>query len=155
MDVSASAMDDETFWRIIEMLDWSHEGDDDKVVEPAVAALAAMSESEIIGFDRALAYWLYVIDGREWARESGSMIWWGEPDRLSVDGFLYARCAVVASGLGFYSVVLRDAKQMPKDVEFEALLYIGRQAFERATGRELDDQGPISFETFSNRDQWP
>lgn len=151
-------MDDTEFWRLIATLDWRQEGDDDKVVEPVVKALALMPDSAIAGFQNALAAKLYALDGRSWARESGGEIWWGEPDSLSVDGFLYARLAVVANGQAFYEAVLADPKQMPKDAEFESLMYVASTAYERKTG--LDDGGEldmtdVSFETFSNEDGWP
>jgi hypothetical protein len=46
---------------------------------------------------------------------------------------------------------------MPKDIEFESLLYVASKAYERKTG--LDDNGDldmtdVSFETFSNEDGW-
>jgi hypothetical protein len=150
-------MDDATFWGLIERLDWSHEGDDEKVVASLVKALSDMPDRDIAGFADQLARRLFALDGRAWARESGSMIWWGEPASLSVDGFLYARLAVVANGRAFYETVLADPTQMPKDVEFESLLYVASSAYERKTG--LDDDGsldsPVSFETFANEAGWP
>jgi hypothetical protein len=150
-------MDDETFWGLIEQLDWSHEGDDEKVVAPLVRALSDMPDRDIAGFADHLARRLFALDGRAWARASGATIWWGEPDQLSVDAFLYARLAVVASGREGYEAVLADPTQMPKDREFESLLYVASQAYERKTG--LDDDGsldsPVSFETFANQEGWP
>ena len=110
-------MDETDFWRLIALLDWRHEGDDDKVVEPLVKALALMPDSAMAAFQNVLAAKLYALDGRAYARESGGQIWWGDPDSLSVDGFLYARLAVVARGQAFYEAVLADPKQMPKDVD--------------------------------------
>ena len=84
------------------------------------------------------------------------MVWWGEPASLSVDGFLYARCVVVANGSAFYEAVLRDPAKMPKDMEFEALVSVGPVAYARRTGRQDDelDSGEVSFETFSNHAGW-
>lgn len=150
-------MDDATFWGLIARLDWSREGDDEAVVAPLVKALSDMPDRAIAGFNDQLARKLHAIDGRAWARESGSTIWWGEPDSLSVDEFLYARLAVVANGQTFYEEVLADPSRMPKDIEFESLLYVASTAYERKTG--LDDDGsldsPVSFETFANEAGWP
>ena len=150
-------MDDATFWGLLERLDWTHEGDDDRVVAPLVKALSDMPDRDIAGFADQLARRLHALDGRAWARESGTTIWWGEPDKLSVDAFLYARLAVVANGRSFYEAVLADPTQMPKDLEFESLLYVASSAYERKTG--LDDDGsldsPVSFETFANLEGWP
>jgi hypothetical protein len=149
-------MDDALFWSLIERLDWSREGDDEAVIEPLIHALTSLNERGIAAFRQTLTAKLYALDGRAWARESGEMTWWGD-DSLSVDGFLYARCAVVANGRNFYETVLRDPTQMPKDLDFEPLLYVALQAFERKTGRdgdEIRDGGEVSYETFSNRAGW-
>jgi hypothetical protein len=151
-------MDEAAFWNLIGRLDWDHEGDDDAVVEPVVSALVALPETEIAEFQRILTEKLYAIDGRAWARESGSEIWWGD-DSLSVDGFLYARCVVVANGPALFEAVLKDPRKMPKDVEFEALLYVAPTAFERKTGRDYEgypgeSEGLPAYETFSNPAGW-
>src|SRR6186713_2003479 len=151
------AMDDTTFWGLIGRLDWRAEDDDERVVAPLVKALSDMPDRDIAGFADQLARRLYALDGRAWARESGSSVWWAEPDKLSVDGFLYARLAVIASGEARYDEVLADPTRMPKDAEFESLLYVASTAYERKTG--LDDDGSldsaVSFETFSNAEGWP
>jgi len=150
-------MDDATFWGLIETLHWPGEADDGPDVEPLVKTLSNMPDRAIGGFADQLARRLFALDGRAWARESGDTIWRGEPDKLSVDAFLYARLAVVARGEAFYDAVLADPTRMPKDLEFEPLLYVAASAHERKTG--LDDDGsldsPISFETFANEDGWP
>jgi hypothetical protein len=151
-------MDDADFWDLIARLDWAKQGDDEAVVEPLVKAIAASPDNAIAGFQDLLAAKLFALDGRAWARESGSTIWWGEPDSLSEDGFLYARCAVVANGRAFYDLVLTDPKQMPKDREFESLLYVASTAYERKTGLDASSELPesaVSFETFSNESGWP
>lgn len=150
-------MDDDTFWGLIGRLDWSAEGDDERVVAPLVKELSNLPDRDIAGFADQLARKLYALDGRAWARESGPSIWWGDPDSLSVDGFLYARLAVVANGQAVYDAVLADPSAMPRDTEFESLLYVASTAYERKTG--LDDDGSldsaVSFETFSNAEGWP
>jgi hypothetical protein len=153
---ASEAMGEALFWDLVAMLDWTFEGDDEEVVEPLVQALTAMPMGEIADFQERLAQALHSLDGRAWARESGESVWWGEPDRLSEDGFLYARCAVVANGREFYEAVLQDPKQMPKEIEYESLLYVAPRAYGRQPGSE-DDELPgtlVSFETFSNRDGW-
>jgi hypothetical protein len=149
-------MDEATFWSLIDKFDWSKD-DDDAIIEPAVLALALLPDSQIAEFQEILARKLYALDGRAWARESGE-VWFGEPDRLSVDGFLYARCLVVANGREFYEAVLADPTTMPKeDADFEALLSLAADAYDRKTGLvwdELDDTA-VSYETFSNEAGWP
>jgi hypothetical protein len=149
-------MDEATFWSLIDRFDWSKDEDDD-IIEPAVVALALLPDSQIAGFQQVLARKLYALDGRAWARESGELIWFGEPDRVSVDLFLYARALVVANGREFYDAVLADPSTMPKDSDFEAILMLAADAYDRKTGlewEELDDTD-VSFETFSNEAGWP
>jgi Protein of unknown function (DUF4240) len=150
-------VDDETFWDLIAQLDWRHDGDDERVVKPLVERLASMPDAEIGSFHETLAQKLYDIDGRAWARESGPDIWSGEPDHLSVDGFLYARSAVVARGREVYEAVRAEPARMPKNAAFEALLYVAANAYERKTGLEFDelDDTEVSYETFSNEAGWP
>ncbi|MBV8527902.1 MAG: DUF4240 domain-containing protein [Candidatus Dormibacteraeota bacterium] len=147
-------MDDAAFWELITLLDWTHTGVDDRVVRPVVDALAKRSLEEIHQFQELLARKLYALDGRKWARESGSQIWWGEPASLSADSFLYARCVVVANGRPFYDSVLADPAKMPKNMEFEALLDMARKAEERQLGASPGVDTEVSYETFSNRSGW-
>ena len=150
-------MDDAAFWGLIDHLDWGHDGDDERVIKPVVDRLASLADAEIGSFHEILAQKLYDLDGRAWARESGDEIWLGEPDRLSVDEFLYARAAVVARGRATFDAVLADPTQMPKNAGFEALLYVAANAYERKTGLEWDDldDTEVSYETFSNDEGWP
>jgi hypothetical protein len=150
-------VDDGTFWGLIDKLDWRGEDDEDAIVEPLIRALALLPDGEIGSFQEILAGKLYDLDGRAWARESGDEIWLGEPDQVSVDSFLYARCAVVARGQDSYGAVRADPAQMPKNAEFETLLYVASTAYERKTGLEWDDldDTEVSYETFSNEGGWP
>ena len=46
---------------------------------------------------------------------------------------------------------------MPKDIEFESLLYVAPTAYERKTGISGDavrNQTELSYETFSNTEGW-
>lgn len=70
-----SDVDDRAFWELISRLDWAHTGEDDPVVEPVIRALASLPPDEIVASQEILANRLYALDGRRWARESGSGIW--------------------------------------------------------------------------------
>jgi hypothetical protein len=150
-------VDDAAFWGLIDLLDWRHDGDDERVVKPVVDRLASLADAEIGSFHEILAQKLYDLDGRAWARESGADIWRGDADRLSVDGFLYARAAVVARGRAVFDAVLAEPTEMPKNAAFESLLYVAANAYERKTGLEWDDldDTEVSYETFSNEEGWP
>ena len=152
-------MTETEFWRLIDRLDWTHQGDDDLVVAPVVKALAARDLRDIYDFEDILAEKLHALDGRAWARESGPSVWRGEPDRVSEDAFLQLRCVVVAKGEAYYAEVLADPRKMPKDHEFEALLFIHVEAWERKTlldyGDDYRHEPELSWETFSNEAGWP
>ena len=146
-------LSDERFWEIISLLDWSQEGDDDAVLEPAIAHLAAGPMRQIFDFADLLSEKLYALDGIAYARHIGEDAW--SPDRyFSVDNFLYARCCVVANGRALYEKVLHDPSQMPKDLTFEALLYLPSMAYERKTGKPFDYTPAFPIETYSNQESW-
>jgi len=150
-------VDDGAFWDLIAKLDWTDEEDDDAIVEPVVRALALLPDAEIGSFQEILAQKLYDLDGRAWARESGDEVWFGDPDRVSVDGFLYTRGEAVARGRETYDAIRADSTRMPKNAAFEALLYVAATAYERKTGLEWEDldDTEVSYETFSNEAGWP
>ena len=147
-------MDDDTFWGLLDKLDWRHQGDDDRVVAPVVRALTEMPLEEIESFQNILAHKLYALDGRAWAREIGSG-WRGGSYPISGDEFLYARCVALVNGRDFYEAVLADPRQMLKDMEFESILYVAGTAWEAKTGTEFDPDTDVSYETWSNEAGWP
>lgn len=51
--------------------------------------------------------------------------------------------------------VLADPQQMPKDMEFEALLSVAPFAYQRKTGQDFDHATPLNYETYSNQAGWP
>jgi hypothetical protein len=152
-DKNKAPLSEGYFWEIISLLDWSKEDDDDAVVEPAVARLAAGSVRHIFEFADLLSEKLFSLDGRQFAENIGQDSW--TPDRyFSVDNFLYARCCVIANGKEMYEEVLRDPALMPKDLTFEALLYVPSDAYERKTGKGYDYSPAFPIETYSNKEGW-
>lgn len=153
-DWSTMTMSEDVFWRIIGLFNWKKQGDDDAVIEPAVQALAAMTEDDICCFEDIMTQKLYALDTQEHASEIGDDAY--QPGELfSPDDFLYSRCVVVANEQQFYESVVEDPTEMPKDMEFEALLNVASSAFERKTGKEFNYHSELSYETFSNRSAWP
>lgn len=140
------------FWGLIDRLDWSR-GNHEDVLEPLILALAERSRTERRAFDNTLARLLYDLDGRAWARRMG-LGWHGDPDDLSTDTFVYARCAVVVHGRAYYDEVRQDPAQMRPDEDFEAILYAASEAHQRRTGDEDDFEARLSYETFSNSAGW-
>jgi hypothetical protein len=146
-------LDEDAFWSIISLLDWTATGDNEKVLAPAIAALAEKSTLEIRRFEERLAYLLYQLDTRAHAT-GGVGAEAKDSDQLSPDEFLYARCVIVANGRDFYESVLRDPGKMLRDLEFEALLEVATRAYELKTGEGLDYETGCSYESFSNPDGW-
>ncbi len=143
----------EVLWRIISLFNWKKLGDDDAVIGPAVKALAQMSAKDIVRFEDILGEKLYALDTEAIAREIGEEAF--QPGKyFSVDWFLYSRCVVVANGRDIFESIIAEPTQMPKDCEFEALLSVAREAYERKTGDEFDHSSPFCYETYSNRSGW-
>jgi hypothetical protein len=149
-------MNEEEFWRLIELLDWSRAGDDQAVCAPVVAALSEKSVPDFQRFTDLMGAVLYAIDTREHARYG--YLGEADPDNgddyISPDDFLYLRCAVVANGHEYYQRVLADPSQMPQDMEFEALLYVDDYAYLAKTGEDYDYDAKLSYESFSNTEAW-
>ena len=151
---NAYAMPEDVFWQIIDSLDWEQAGDDSLVIEPAVKALAEKKDKEILAFADMLSERLHDLDGESYAREIGKDSYKGPDKRFSKNCFLSARCCVLANGREFHELVLEDPTQMPKDMEFEALLKIPSRAYERKTGKKLSYVTKVSYETFTNKSLW-
>lgn len=148
-------MDEEVFWEIIKSFDWNKTGDDDAVLRPAVKRLVTMTVEDIYLFADILSEKLFKLDGIVYASEIGDESYKGEGEHFSVDYFLYVRCCVVANGKDFFKHILGNPTQMPKDMDFEALLYLPAMAYNKKTKSEGYDYEPkFDFETFSNVDGW-
>lgn len=141
---------DEQFWEIIDALDWS-KNDSDAIMAPAIAQLAAMPVVAIYLFADKLSEKLYQLDtrlhGEAYLTNEGD-------DYLSVDDFLYVRCAVVAEGKAYYEQVLANPAEFPDEISFEPLLNLADKAYEMKLGREFDYHPAISYETYSNKEGW-
>ncbi len=150
-------MNEELFWKLMRKLDWQQDSTDAvvaPVIAPVIAALAKRSLADIYQFEEILANKLYQLDGLEYAQEMGEQAY-REGTYFSVDYFLYARCWVVASGKTAFEQVLADPSQMPKDSDFEALLYVAEKAYELKTGKSDYHYLPQkSYETYSNYKAW-
>jgi hypothetical protein len=88
------------------------------------------------------------------AREIGEHVYDGPDSPFSPDWFLYVRSCIVANGRSTFEQVLADPKEMLKDLELEALLYVASKAYARKTGKEFTYVPSTSYETFSNDAGW-
>jgi hypothetical protein len=150
----AMGMDENRFWALIGMLDWTKEGDDQAVVAPVVELLARGNFKDIFGCQDQLSEKLYRLDQQVFAAHIGEDAW--HPDRyFSVDNFLYARACAVANGRDFYLTVLADPARMPKDLTFEALIHVAGDAYKQKTGKYFEYVPVFNMETYSNEAGWP
>lgn len=141
---------DQEFWQIIGDLDWS-KSDSDEIMAPTVKKLAAMPIVNIYLFADKLSEKLYQLD----TRPHGNAYLANEgDDYLSVDDFLYIRCAVVAEGEEYFEQVKSNPTEFPAEISFESLLSLAHQAYEMKTGREFEYYPVVSYETYSNKNGW-
>lgn len=148
-------MTDSEFWKLIALIDVAalDEGREEEAVEPLQTALNMKSESELFGFEEVLSQKLHALDGASFAANAGESCG-------SDDGFLYARCFVVAKGHEFYEAVKSDSRHMPKSIEqwCESLLYPHRTAWAGQTGKDQSEwpfEATVSYESGSNAELWP
>ena len=141
---------DKEFWEVIETLDWSKQ-DADEIMIPAIKKLADMPVVNIYLFADKLAEKLHQLDTRP--HKDAYLDNEGD-DYLSVDDFLYIRCAIVAEGKEYFEKVKSDPSQFPAKISFEPLLSLSHKAYEMKTGREFEYYPVISYETYSNKNGW-
>ena len=142
------------FWSIIGMLDWNESGDDEAVVEPVVDFLSQKSDEEIFQFEELLSQKLHSLDTKAHAKEIGEDAYVNDEKYFSVDGFLYSRCIIVANGKELFDHVLHNPSEFPKDMEFEAILYMAQQAYEQKNDKEWEYVSPTDYETYKNVSGW-
>ena len=103
-NISEALLSENNFWEIIDLIDWKKKSHT-KQLEKAVTQLATLPLSSIYIFADKLSEKLYSLDTKANAEAYSK----NEIDNfLSVDGFLYARCAVIAEGKEYYETVLTD-----------------------------------------------
>jgi Protein of unknown function (DUF4240) len=148
-----TALSEAHFWSIMDKLSWDNEEDNDAVLEPVIGYLALQPVRHIFDFADLLSEKLYTLDARTFAKNIGEDSW--SPNKyFSVDGFLYARCCVVANGKKVFDEVQNNPLLMPKDKTFEDLLYVASTAFIRKTGKKYGYTPIYPIETYSNKEGW-
>ena len=65
------------------------------------------------------------------------------------------RCAAIANGQAFYERALKNPKYMPKDLDFESLMYVAAEVYTQKTEKDFDYTTGCDRETFSNKAGWP
>lgn len=151
-------LDWDEFWDLIDLLGGRA---DDDACERLTEVLATRSKSTIVGFADRLAEALYRLDRADLAALPyiDAADRQGVPVPMTSDGFLYARCGVVAAGREAYAHVLADSSVFcsytAAEFDGEALLFVAGDAWEDLTGRPWDHEEPFDYETGSNPDGWP
>jgi len=147
-------MDKQQFWDLMKNVDQTEleAGYDEEAMEPLIEALAKLAKlgtTELEQFEERLAEALFELDQKNLADHAGES---GE----SGDGFLYARCYVVARGKAFFERVLADASQMPNSIEqwCEPLLFAVAEAWAAEHEDEWDYLPQTDCETGSNAAGW-
>ena len=151
-DESESPFTEGSFWRLIDTLDWSKEGNDEAVIAPLVKHLANAPLAHIYSFHDLLSEMLWKLDTKQHAQP-----FLNDPEEegyLSVDDFLYARCAVVANGQAYYDNILLSPSEMPTHITFEPLLYVAGEAYKQQTGKPLMTPPAYNYETYGNKKGW-
>ena len=141
---------EDQFWSIIDLLDWQKK-QRAEIMVPAVSALSKMPVSSIYLFQDMLSEKLYQLDTR---RHADAYLQKQEDGDLSMDDFLYVRCAVVAEGKVYYAEILANPSAMPADIDFEHLFSLAGDAYKLKTGREFVYSPLFNYETKSNTDGW-
>lgn len=149
-----SILPESAFWDILARLDWTKEGDDAAILEPAVQRLSELPVPAIIAFEDWLSEKLYQLDAQPYAENAGENAYRGPDQPFSADEFLYARCYVLARGVSFYNRVLHQPDTMPPDRTFESLLGLAAAAYQRKTSKAFAHVPVYPIETFSNAEGW-
>lgn len=146
-------MSEAFFWEIINLFNWT-ESDSDLVMKNAVIELSKCSIEDIYKFQDILSEKLFHLDKKVYAQNIGEASF-KENEYFSSDMFLYVRACVVANGKETYEFVLANPTEMPKDIDFEDILFLAEKAYNLKTGKNDFNYIPKkSFETFSNQQGW-
>jgi len=150
---TGQVMTEDEFWHVLSLLNWEKEGEDNAVLQPAVDYLSRFSVSDIARFQDILSEKLHRLDGELYAKHIGENAY-GQGNYFSADQFLYARCCAVANGQSYYEHILSHPEDMPKDLEFEALLRLADHACLKKTGKHLEHIPAYNYETGFNSQGW-
>lgn len=142
---SAPLLNDRDFWRFIAVMKKYPRFIKTKML---ISKLSKQPEEVILGFEETLSYKLFLLDTPQHAYADN------ENEYLSPDLFLYARCAVVARGKKYYDMILNDPGRFDMELDFEELLEVAPEAFEKKTKEEFHCLTKYDYETYSNEQAW-
>lgn len=148
-----STINEKEFWSLIELLDWN-QNLDSNILKPLIDKLSAFTIENIYQFKEILSEKLYYLDTKEHAKYIGEYSYKENNSDFSPDIFLFTRALVVAKGEDFYNRVLNNPKLIPKNSDFEAILYVPSDAYKIKTGKELNYVPKFIPETYFNKAGW-
>ena len=114
------------FWKIMELCDWSFEGDDDKVLMPVVDFLSKQEDDFIFCFDDTLYGLLHELYNEKIIEQYKK-----NSDYASDDDFLYSRCVALINGKDYFNGIKKGTIDFRSDLEFESLLYVAQEAWSK------------------------
>lgn len=141
---------DTEFWQILAALDVSKTTAKD-ILAPAIKQLADMPVVNIYLFADKLAQKLYQLDTKA---HGAAYLANEEDDYLSVDDFLYVRCAVVAEGKTYFEHILKNPSELSNEISYEPLLNLADHAYTLKTGKPFNYHATFNYETYSNKKGW-
>lgn len=148
-----TALLEKEFWEIIDLFNW-RKRKASNIMNAAISNLSELSEEKIKAFDDILSEKLFQLDGQVYAENIGQGAYKDKNESFSADGFLYARCMVVAKGKKVYKSIIQNPKKMLKDSSFEPLLNLASLAYQKKTGKVYDHIPAYIYETFANTKGW-
>lgn len=122
------------FWDIMELCDWSEEGDDEKVLAPVIQYLSRCEDNVIFSFHRTMIELLETMNEQRFIDQYVE-----ERGYFSDDDFLDARCVALINGERYYKNALNDAGRMAWDLEFESLLYVPENAWAKKHQEDVSE----------------
>ncbi|MEV6955515.1 DUF4240 domain-containing protein [Streptomyces sp. NPDC051183] len=146
-------MDRNEFWKII---DSSLNPEMHETITAIEEALESLSGAEITSFHDRLSEVLFALDRKDLNDVEYRFFGAYEAAGESPDDFLFARCAVVASGSAEYNGVMADPSAFAKAWDWcgQDLLNVIEEAYEEVTDEVWEYESPVNYETGSNAKAW-
>jgi hypothetical protein len=130
INLQATQKAETEFWKFISLLDWTKENNH-AITQPLIKELSKKTVTEIQEFAEVLSEKLAALSTQAHIESSYK----NTNNEFSADEFLYICCCVVANGQEFYKSVLQNPDLMPKNIDFESLLYVAEKAYFLKTGK--------------------
>lgn len=125
------------FWEIIE------KADAENIRDEIFEALVQLKEEDIVDFEKILRQKIIELDDFKVMATLNIV-----EGYVSDDSYIYFRAWLISKGKAACEMALKDPNQLASIIdtneapEFEELLYLADEAFEKITGKEEDDSFP-------------